>query len=72
MEATKPNLHIMPGLLKELETFCTFTQSRATQPYDLYDFTKAANEAIALWLQRQARPDGVGCEVTRPTPRLAT
>ena len=50
----EPNVYIHPGLLEELEQFCRYTQSEATQPYDLYNVTKAANEAIAWWLQREA------------------
>jgi hypothetical protein len=40
-------------LLEELATFCGRTQSMAKQPYDVYNATKAANEAIALWMQRE-------------------
>lgn len=47
------NVYIHPGLLEELATFCSCTHSMAKQPYDVYNVTKAANEAIALWMQRE-------------------
>jgi hypothetical protein len=46
------NLHIKPELLAELEHFCRLTQG-AARPWDRYDATKAANEAIAHWLQTE-------------------